>query len=399
MKENQITTTVTTSTTSLAQHESVGFVACSFEIDLDQPEKLVQLFPAGYFKSSQDGRPDNVPGGHWYIDSDVAAQVIAQRQTLTNDLLFDYEHQTLNAEANGKPAPAAGWGKNAALVWREDGLFIKDVQWTDAAAAAIRKKEYRYISPVFSYDKQTGKVIRLINVALTNQPAIDGMQDVIASLSEKFNQSTHSQPQTTESSMNEDLKWLLKLLGLNVDTDIDAAALKQQLNNPDAKLKLAALKAQVAAHGELKTKAQAQETEIAALKAGAPAATVDLTKFVPIETYQGLVTEVAALKAQSGADSVDALIAAAEQEGKLIVEAERSYLQSLGQQDMAALKMNLASRTGLAALKGENQTNGQKPPEKPARDPVAALTAEQKSVADQFGISHAELAKNLKGES
>ena len=38
------------------------------------------------------------------------------------------------------------------------GLWLTGVEWTAAAAQAIVDKEYRFASPVFSYDFQTGRV-------------------------------------------------------------------------------------------------------------------------------------------------------------------------------------------------------------------------------------------------
>jgi phage I-like protein len=40
------------------------------------------------------------------------------------------------------------------------------------------QRKHRFISPVFSYDK-TGQVLELLNAALTNTPAVDGMEEVL----------------------------------------------------------------------------------------------------------------------------------------------------------------------------------------------------------------------------
>jgi hypothetical protein len=61
------------------------------------------------------------------------------------ELAIDYEHQTFNAEDNGKEAPAAGWFTPEV---REDGLWATAVRWTDRASAYLKAKEYRYFSPV-----------------------------------------------------------------------------------------------------------------------------------------------------------------------------------------------------------------------------------------------------------
>ena len=44
----------------------------------------------------------------------------------------------------------------------------------------IQSGEYRYLSPVIAYDQTTGVVGKLISAALTNNPALDGMEEVAA---------------------------------------------------------------------------------------------------------------------------------------------------------------------------------------------------------------------------
>ncbi len=76
-------------------------------------------------------------------------------------LPLDYEHQTLNSESNGQPAPAAGWATR--FEWRPGaGLFALDVQWTDRARQMIEAGEYRYISPVFVASKVSGVVLDVL---------------------------------------------------------------------------------------------------------------------------------------------------------------------------------------------------------------------------------------------
>jgi hypothetical protein len=53
-------------------------------------------------------------------------------------------------------------------------------EWTPAARAAILAQEYRYISPVFTYTVPSGEITRIVSAALTNTPALDGMEPVVA---------------------------------------------------------------------------------------------------------------------------------------------------------------------------------------------------------------------------
>ncbi len=64
----------------------------------------IQLFPAGEF-SAVDGRPhtDEVESGKWVLTAELAA-LVAQVAARTTPFVIDYEHQTLRAVNNGKPA-------------------------------------------------------------------------------------------------------------------------------------------------------------------------------------------------------------------------------------------------------------------------------------------------------
>lgn len=139
-------------------------------------ENEFQLFPTGQFRT-QDGRPKGLSG--WVMNAATAARLIEAFNTKKNPMLVDYEHQTTLTKDNGKPAPAAGWVHG--LEWREGkGLFAVGVKWTDAARLSIQSDEYRYISPVFHYNPQSGEVTSLLNAALTNSPALDGMESAVA---------------------------------------------------------------------------------------------------------------------------------------------------------------------------------------------------------------------------
>lgn len=143
--------------------------------ELKSPATSFRILPSGRF-SAADGRPEGGQG--WFIDAKIAYSLIAQARERSNDYVIDYEHQTMITAQNGKPAPAAGWFKN--LEWRDDGLYVVDARWTDAAKQAILAREYRYISPVFTFDLVTGHVQKLVNVAITNHPALDGLTDLAA---------------------------------------------------------------------------------------------------------------------------------------------------------------------------------------------------------------------------
>lgn len=141
---------------------------------------LVRLIPAGRFEAPRGALSGSGP---WNMTAAAAASIIARNASRQTDILIDYEHQILAGRENGQPAPAAGWINPRTLVWIETGQepgLHGAVIWTSRAGAMIAADEYRYLSPVFTYDPATGVPTDLLSVALTNTPGID---DVPAALS------------------------------------------------------------------------------------------------------------------------------------------------------------------------------------------------------------------------
>lgn len=123
-----------------------------------QSQDWVHLLPLGTF-SGRDGRGP-------YLVRD-AANIVAATSKLGMDLPVDYEHQIDHATKNGQPAPAAGWIKE--LKVDDQGIWGR-VEWTEKARQHLISKEYRFLSPVFTFHKTTGEIMRLHRAALTNNP-------------------------------------------------------------------------------------------------------------------------------------------------------------------------------------------------------------------------------------
>lgn len=314
---------------AVQQYDGMRLTAVAALVVALTPSAEIQLLPAGEFRA-RDGRPAGV--GTWKIDAAIAQRLIALAGQRETPLVIDYEHQTLHAEQNGMPAPAAGWFKT--LEWREgQGLYATDVEWTDKARAMIEAGEYKYISPVFSYDKATGAVRELLLAAITNNPALDGMDAVAQRAAARF--ALIDQPQ--ETRMPELLKKLLAGLGL-----------QETATEAQAEAALTALK-------ESAGKVGALETEVAALKSAAP----DPAKFVPIDSVKDLQKQVAILTAQQLQRELDELIKPALDDGRLL-PAQEKWARELGGKDLASLKSYLDDAQPIAALRA-TQTGG-KPP-------------------------------------
>lgn len=348
-----------------------------------QDDGWYQLLPVGPFKA-RDGRPFDVPGGHWLLDKTIATTLINRAKALGQDILIDYDHQTLNVEKTGKEAPAAGWYNGDEIEWREgEGLFIKP-RWTERAAALVAAKEYRFLSAVFPYDAQ-GRPLELRMTAITNDPGVVGMQALAALSAQPIQPGQLATPAHAvhkETPMNELLKKLLAKLGIELTGDPTDEQLQKALTELDS-LQASAKKAP-----ELEAALSAEKASLAAFKAQ-PGGQVDLAQFVPVATYNALVTQVAALTAQVDTTDAATLIKEARTAGK-VVAAEEEYLTAYAaQKGVAALKALLEPRPAIAALTA-SQTAAVTLPEKKGD---AVLSAEDKYAADQLGISHEDFAK------
>lgn len=369
--------------TILAAATSLAVAACSMALTATRE---LQLLPAGAF-SARDGRPTDAPG--WNIDAALAQALIAAAGARSTQYVIDYEHQTLLAKENGKPAPAAGWFSK--MEWRDGvGLFAVDVEWTAAASAMIDAKEYKYVSPVIGYDKKTGAVTALYMAAITNNPAIDGMDELLlAAASLRYSLPPHPTPLTLETHMDElleRLRWMLNLPISSTPDEIKVELMKLvdqiKIDNPEA---TAAASFHVGKLlGELRT-----SIVQASLTAGIP----DPAKFVPVATMLALQGQVAQLTGQLNGDKVDVAVKAALTAGKL-VPAQEAWARGLGAKNIEALSAYLDSAPPIAALAGM-QTSGIDPVLKPL---ATALTANQSALCLAMGVTEEAFRATLQGE-
>lgn len=142
-----------------------------------QPAVEFLLIPFG---EVQVERP--LAGGDFVFTREHARAAVEWFESIGRSLAIDYEHQSFahhNTRADGL-RPAAGW--IGALQIRDDGLWAANVTWTDRARDLLASGEYRYFSPVlFWADEDCTRLAALGPVALTNDPAMRGVQPLAAS--------------------------------------------------------------------------------------------------------------------------------------------------------------------------------------------------------------------------
>jgi len=119
----------------------------------------IELLPPGRDVQGADGRA-------WV--NDRPESIVADFNRGGIPIPLDWEHATEVAAPEGRPAPAAGWIK--ALQAREGGAIWGQVDWTPKGAEMVKAREYRFISPVFLYERASTRISSIRSAALTNQP-------------------------------------------------------------------------------------------------------------------------------------------------------------------------------------------------------------------------------------
>lgn len=341
-------------------------IALSFKLN-QEANGRIQLFPFGWFEA-QDGR-----GGRWYVGDENGYALADDINNTAIDLMIDYEHQTLYIAENGKGNPAAGWITKAEYISGE-GLFA-DVKWTPQATQEIKDGVYRYLSPLFLTDG-SGMVIKVLNAALTNRPALHNLQEVVA-MSSQF--AKFLTPEEENPKMKE---LLIKLFALS------ANATDEQITEKLTALSAAKGDSPVAL-SDVYTELAKEKSQVVALSAKVNHP--DPAKFVALSDLQAVQTELNGLKQQINDKERDALIQTALSDGRLL-PAQKAWAEKLGKQNLVALSDFLktvtpnpvlnGTQSGGANLNGENQ--------------VVALSDAEVAAAKSLGLSAEEFTAQYK---
>jgi phage I-like protein len=281
--------------------------------------------------------------GKLLFDDEAAQSVMKRYQARGLELMADYEHQSLSVPPVVAPASAKRWTPEL----RNGDLVAANIQWTEKAAAMIAAGEYRYWSVACRVDPKTMRVVEVVNFGLTNTPAANGIQPLMAA------SITGTQP---EESQN--MKTVLVALGLSADME-ESVAIVEAARFAELKRDILALtgKASVAeALGVLRAQQQSHEQVVA------------------------LNAKVAQLEADKRAQEFDALVKQGEADAKISpAMAKGEWIAQLrGKVDgCEQLRAFLATAPKLA------QSVAEAPKETaPSGDPE--LTADEIAVAKRF---------------
>lgn len=316
-------------------------VALSIELSLGADGALPTEFPL--FKA---GLNRTMKGDLTY-SARSKKEVAAFAADLARELVIDYEHASLDAATAADPSKAgraAGWFTVDA---RDDGMYAVNVTWTDAAAAALKAREYRYFSPVVFRDSKTREITGVLNAALTNNPATKGQMPLVASLT------TQEKPTMSK---------LATLVKLSADATEDAIAAAFTKSLEERELLLAATgKATV---GEASAAIAAWQKDAAQV--------------------QAMSARLAELEGNAKKGEVLSLIKKAQDEGR-VAPAQVALLEKMGARSIDELKEFLSAAPKVLPAKATE----------PQGAPGSVIvTDEDKKVAAMLSVKLDDLAKS-----
>ena len=315
------------------------------------PKKRIHLMPLGTIQL-RDGRGPFTLAGKEAADAVVEA---TRKRAGRTAIMVDYDHQSFYGarEGVGGQAPAAGWIDPASLSVEADGIWA-DVEWTDAAAAKLAAREYRYISPLFTFDPATKAVRAIANAGLTNTPAIEQLAAVASEIIQPENEMSFSK--------------IALVLGLTaVASELEclaaAGALKQKADG------LAAANAKLGL-----TEDAGVEQLVAA------AARVDPAQYVPIAVVADLQKTVGDLQASIQGGKAEAAVAAAMKAGK-VTPAMKDWAEGYARADLPGFESYVAA-AAVIVKPGEDFADLGKAPQSDSK-----LTVEERAVAASMGLT------------
>lgn len=285
---------------------------------------LIPIFPAGIV-IGYDGR-----GPYSLTNADA---VIAASKRAHVDLVIDRDH-VADAYSFGKCNPAAGWIKE---LINQDGSIVARVEWTPAAQKQLADKEYRYISPTFSFNTETREVTRILRATLTNTPNFD--MKAVASALTADGDDIFNQNQQENFRMKQLIIALASTLGLaaeTADVDVVKAATKKLT---DLQTEMASIRSAL----KLDEKADSKQVlDVATSLTTKSQADPDPSKFVPITALTELSGQLKKVQDSLAADKASAEVDSAMKAGK-ITPAQKDWALAYASQNPEEFKKYVAS--------------------------------------------------------
>jgi phage I-like protein len=352
-----------------------------------EPVEWIELCHVGVWKGYHSGN-----GVVTLTESDLHEMERNFRKDARQRVVIDYEHQTLKASDNGKPAPAAGWVTDLRVSPAPTGAKLEGKPaWTPSGDTHIRAQEYAYVSPVIvlrSKDRVTGQPEgkRLHSVALTNQPFFTELPAVAAT----------ELPSLSETRM---LTLLLACMGLPADANEETVVASVKgladgrkkvcatlgLPPEAAEADIAAKFSEVSRRAEIGA-AVCSELQIADTEPAAAA----IAKVKPVLGHAGYVaaTDHTKVVDELRKVRVDQVVASAIADRK-VVPATEPWAREFATRDLEGFRGWCAATSPVLP--------GPVDPTRKATGGAGKLSAEEIAYCSQAGIEHAAFLK-AKGE-
>ena len=313
----------------------------------------IELIPAGPRVEARDGR--------WFLN-DRPLEVLQAYAARKMSLPVDIEHATEIKGPRGEFAGAVGWVEDLDV---RQGAIWGRVSWNDQGRWLIEDRSYRYVSPTFTYNTLTNRVVELTSVALTNQPALE--------VKGLFRAQPNPNPETKEEETMS-LKAICRALGLN-----EGASEENILGAIDV----------------LK-----DENKTALARAETP----PLDKFVPRADHDAIVAErdeaktaLARIEDEAKTKEIDDLVDQAVKDGKSAPASREYHVANCRMEDgIARFK---AFIQGAPKIIADPQVKGDLPDDSSSDDPkviaAAALRYQNEQAESGLTISTAEAVRHV----
>jgi phage I-like protein len=147
---------------------TLSYATTAFELgEAQAPPTEFRIFRAGVNPSDK---------GDFLFDDEAARMVMEAFAKKGTRLTMDYEHMALSDPPQIAPAACSSWVPEV----RGGELWATQCNWTAKAADLIATRQYTRFSPAFMHEPKTMRVTRILNVALTNLEALDGVRPLVA---------------------------------------------------------------------------------------------------------------------------------------------------------------------------------------------------------------------------
>jgi len=342
-------------------------VVCSIDptgINTDSQEQLIQVIP-----QNAEGWIEGVDGRRWRLD---AESIIANAQASKTDFPIDYNHASLDARKTGAVAPAAGWVDHTSLEARPDGIYAR-VRWNDAAVNHLTKREFRYTSPVFTFDPKTHRTRAYKGSGLTHYPNLGELKPVV-----------NAQASNKENDMKELIEHMRRFL--NLPTAANEQDIVNELHKVIARIGGVAVNAKLDDKASLIEAVEAIEAHVAQLneQVAANSNAPDPNAFVPRAEFDNISTQLKTLTDAEENTRVETAVNAALKAGK-ITPASLDWAKDYCRKDAEGFEKFVANTAQIIPMgdefKGKHESGD------------GALSDEEQAVCTQLGLDPEEYKK------